>query len=54
MITVVILHNDNNGPFVLIRGLTHFLLSAWPELLLELSLCHLRCIPLNFGMVLQD
>ena len=50
-ITLVILHNDNNGPFVLIRELNHFLLSVWPELFLELSSCHLRCIHLNFGMV---
>ena len=51
IINFVILHNDNNGPFVLIRELNHFLLSVWPELLLDLSSCHLRCIPLTFGMV---
>ena len=51
MITFVILYNDKNGPFVLIRHLNHFLLILWPEVLLELSACHLRCIPLTVGMV---
>ena len=52
-VTWVVIQNYNDGPFVLIRESPHFLLSVWPELLMEVSSCHLACIPLNFGMVIH-